>query len=170
MRLMLLRHAKSDWGDPSLDDIDRPLNPRGKAAAASMGRYIKEKRLFPDVILCSTSQRTRETLSRLLPHLPQKTTIQLLPDLYTSSEGDYLSLIKSHGGSAAALMVIGHNPATEQTALDLSATGADDAMADMREKYPTAALAIVDFKGSDWAELQADTGHLERFVKSRDLA
>ena len=169
MRLLLLRHAKSDWGDPKLADIDRPLNTRGKAAAISMARYMKEAGLLPNQVLCSTSQRTRETLARLLPYQPQEARIELLSDLYRQSEDDYAGLIRKFGGRAQNLMVIGHNPATEETAFSLAGTGSHTAMADIEEKYPTAALAVIDFDISDWSELKAGTGHLERFVKPRDL-
>ncbi|WP_305983967.1 histidine phosphatase family protein [Roseibium sp. MMSF_3544] len=169
MRLLLLRHAKSDWGDPQLDDIDRPLNARGKAAAITMARYLRDEKLMPSVILCSTSQRTRETLARLLPYLPQEAYIQLISDLYWQSENNYSPLIRKYGGRAQTLMVLGHNPATEETAYALTGTSAPDALPDMQEKFPTAALAVLDFDISDWSELGTGTGHLERFVKPRDL-
>ena len=100
MRLLLLRHAKSDWGSADLADIDRPLNSRGKAAAVTMARYLKENGLQPDRILCSTAQRTRETLARLLPCLQQEAKIHLIYDLYRQSEDDYTALIGKHGGRA----------------------------------------------------------------------
>lgn len=169
MRLLLLRHAKSDWGDQELADIDRPLNSRGKSAAITMARYLREQKLLPNVILCSTAQRTRETLARLMPHLPQEAHIELMSDLYWQSEDSYATLISKHGGRAQNVMVIGHNPATEDTALDLVGTSAPDALSDLQEKYPTAALAVIDFDFTDWSELAPGTGHLERFVKPRDL-
>lgn len=169
MRLLLFRHAKSDWGDANLADIDRPLNSRGKTASVKMARYMKEQGLQPNQILCSTAQRTRETLARLLPTLTQETQIHLLSDLYQQSEDDYVGLIRRYGGRAQNLMVIGHNPATEDTALSLSGTASSDAIADIQEKFPTGALAVIDFDIADWSELQPKTGHLERFVKPRDL-
>lgn len=169
MRLLLLRHAKSDWDDPSLADIDRPLNRRGKSAAGVIARYMTSERLVPNRILCSTAQRTRETLAKVLPYLQQEAQILLLSDLYQQSEEDYTGLIRKHGGRAQNLMIIGHNPATEETAFSLAGTGRTEAMDDLRVKYPTAALAVIDFDINDWSELKAKTGHLERFVKPRDL-
>ncbi len=169
MRLLLLRHAKSDWGEPDLADFDRPLNNRGKAAAFKMARYLKDTGLLPSQILCSTSLRTRETLARLLPGFPQEAQIHLLSDLYSDSEGDYLGFIRKQGGRAQSLMVIGHNPAMENTALTLTGTADAAAVADLREKYPTAGLAVIDFDIADWSELQPGTGHLDRFIKPRDL-
>jgi len=169
MRLLLLRHAKSDWGDTALADIDRPLNSRGKAASHKMARYLKDQGLLPNQILCSTAQRARETLARVLPSLQQEAQIHLLSDLYRQSEDDYLAIVRKHGGRAQNLMLIAHNPATEDTALTLTGTSDASAMTDLKEKYPTAALAVIDFDIADWSELQPGTGHLERFIKPRDL-
>lgn len=124
---------------------------------------------MPNRILCSTSQRTRETLAKLLPYLQQEAQILLLSDLYQQSEEDYSGLIRKHGGRAQNLLLIGHNPATEETAFSLAGTGKTDAMNDLQVKYPTAALAVIDFDINDWSDLKARTGHLERFVKPRDL-
>ncbi|GAB4535688.1 MAG: histidine phosphatase family protein [Roseibium sp.] len=169
MRLLLLRHAKSDWDNPGLDDIDRPLNSRGKAASIRMGRYLVDNALVPNQILCSTARRSRETLSRILPCLPHEAQIHLLLDLYQQSEDDYLPLVRKHGGRAPNLLVIGHNPATEDTAATLTGTGDSAAIESLKEKYPTAGLAVLDFDIAEWSELQPGTGHLERFVRPRDL-
>lgn len=170
MRLFLFRHAKSDWGDEGLRDFDRPLNTRGKSAARLMGRYLQENGLHPNRILCSTSQRTRETLARILPYQPQEAQIHLLSDIYDQGDLSYTSIIRRHGGRAQQLMIIGHNPATEQTAIELAGTGEAEALADLRIKYPTGAISVFDFDITDWADLQTGTGHLERFIKPRDLS
>lgn len=170
MRLFLLRHAKSDWGSEALADFDRPLNTRGKSAARAMGKYLKEKEFHPNRILCSTSQRTRETLSRVLTYQTREAQIHLLSDIYDQADLSYTAVIRRHGGRAHNLMIIGHNPATEQTAEELVGTGDSATIADMRLKYPTGALSIIDFDIADWADLQTGTGHLERFIKPRDLS
>lgn len=170
MRLLLYRHAKSDWDNAELSDIDRPLNGRGKSAAGAMARHMKSEDLLPNQILCSTAQRTRETLARLLPHLEQENQIHLLSDLYLQGEDDYSGLIRKHGGRARTLMVLGHNPATQETALELTGTADDVALSDLQEKFPTAALAVLDFDIADWSELRPGTGHLALFVKPRSLA
>lgn len=169
MRLFLLRHTKSDWGEDGLADFDRPLNSRGKTAARAIGRHMKENSLYPNRILCSTSQRTRETLSRILTYQPRETQIHLLSDIYEQEGLSYSGLIRHHGGRSQNLMVIGHNPAIEQTAEELIGTGDAAAISDMRMKYPTGALTIIDFDITDWADLQTGTGHLAQYVKPRDL-
>lgn len=169
MRLYLFRHAKSDWGDDMLADIDRPLNARGKAAARVMGKYLHDNGLHPNKILCSTSRRTRETLARVLPFMTQETDIHLLSDIYDQSDLSYTNVLRRHGGRSSELMIIGHNPATEQTAAELAGTGPAEALSEIRTKFPTAALAVIDFDITAWSELRIGTGHLERFIKPRDL-
>lgn len=170
MRLYLFRHAKSDWGDEALADIERPLNSRGKTSARVMGRYLQDNGIRPTRILCSTSQRTRETLARVLPYMPQEADVHLLTDIYDQSDLTYTNLLRRYGGRSSELMVIGHNPATEQTADELIGTGSAEAVSDLRMKFPTAALAVIDFDITGWEELRMGTGHLERFIKPRDLA
>lgn len=169
MRLFLLRHAKSDWAEEGQTDFDRPLNGRGKAATRQIGRYMQSNGLIANRILCSTSLRTRETLARLLPFQPKEAQIHLLTDFYEDSGLSYTSLIRRHGGRAQQLMIIGHNPATHQTALELSGTGDQATLGELRLKYPTAALSVIDFDITDWADLQLGTGHLERFIRPKDL-
>lgn len=169
LRLLLLRHAKSDWGDPSQDDIDRPLNARGRAAARTMAAYFADQDLLPDLILCSSSQRTRETLAHLLPFLDGEYDIQVQADLYDQNEDSYVPVLQKEGGSARTLLLIGHNPAIEETALALVGSGPEDAIEDLGMKFPTGALAVLDFQTDTWAKLEPESGHLDRFVKPRNL-
>lgn len=169
LRLLLLRHAKSDWGDPSQDDIDRPLNARGQAAARTMAAYFAAQDLLPDLILCSCAQRTRETLAHLLPFLDGEYDIRVQADLYHQNEDTYVPILRKDGGSARTLLLIGHNPAIEETALALVGSGPENAIEDMGMKFPTGALAILDFKTDTWAKLEPESGCLDRFVKPRDL-
>jgi len=168
-RLILYRHAKSDWGDASLADKDRPLNDRGRRSAQVMAEYLHQEGLFPDLILCSSSQRTRETLAPLLPHLPTETEIRLLDVLYDVHGEDYLKTVRLLGGTAGILMLIGHNPAMEATAFSLIKDRTGSAWQDLSGKFPTAAIAIFDFELETWADLAVETGCLVSFVKPRDL-
>ncbi len=169
-RLLLMRHAKSSWGDMSLDDFDRPLNSRGREAAPRIGRYLAAKDLVPDRILCSSSRRTRETLSDLLPHFRGEQCVKFLDGLYHDSENDYVDLIQAHGGTAETLLVVGHNPATHDTALSLIGRGSQDLIEIIKSKYPTAALSVIDFDGSSWDELVPRGGHVVDFIRPRDLS
>ena len=168
-RLLLFRHAKSSWDDASLPDIARPLNARGRRAAPLIGQYLEEQRLFPDRILCSSSQRTRETLAAVLPFLRKPCEITVTETLYRDSEDSYLPLIKALGGEARTLMTIGHNPATQETAMDVVGSGAAADKIAMTQKFPTAALAVFDFEHGPWSEVEPASGRLAAFVRPRDL-
>ncbi|MEP1879658.1 MAG: histidine phosphatase family protein, partial [Roseibium sp.] len=158
-----------DWGNPEMKDFDRPLSSRGRGAARTMGAYMEKNQLQPDLILCSSSQRTRETLAKLLPHLRRQTEIRLLNSLYDESEDSYLPIIRARGGNAGSLMVIGHNPATEQTAHALFAKGDNALKADMELKYPSGALTVYNCPVTDWTSLEIGTARLEQFIKPRSL-
>lgn len=169
LSLMLLRHAKSSWNDRKLDDFSRPLAPRGLKAAPRIGGYIKRRGLLPDLILCSTAQRTRETLGLILPYLDQDATIQLRHELYHSESANALvDNIRQQDKHFKTIMVIGHNPALQDLALSLIQTGAESDRQQLAAKFPTAALAVIRFNTSRWQEI-GPTGHLERLVLPRLL-
>jgi phosphohistidine phosphatase len=168
-RLLLLRHAKSSWGDPGIVDIDRPLSPRGRRAAAAVARAIADEGYVPDRILCSPARRTRETLAALLPYLGDEGRVAIDPRLYEPAEGDYRALICASGNDAGTLMVIGHNPAIQATALILTGGGEPGLAADVAAKFPTGALAVIDFEAPGWTDLSPHSGHVAAFLKPRSL-
>ncbi len=169
LRLLLLRHAKSAWDHPGLADHDRPLAERGRKAAPVMASFLAENALAPGRILCSTARRTRETLSYLVPILDGETEIRLTRRLYDAEGGDYLTAIREGGAAAPLLMLIGHNPTMEDTAHLLAGTGSDAALKRMREKFPTCALAVIDFDIASWRDVSPGAGQLSLFVTPRFL-
>lgn len=168
LTLYLLRHAKSAWGNSNLADIDRPLSPRGVRAADAMAAYMDRQRLHPTRILCSTACRTRHSLLPLLARLRDRTEIVMERQIYDLSEETYVSLIQQQGDTAR-LMLIGHNSATEETALQLIGSGDATLLADLSTKYPTGALAHLRFDVDAWSEITPQSGYLINFVKPRDL-
>ena len=168
-RLLLLRHAKSSWGDPGLPDAERPLSPRGRRNAAAMAKTIDAEGLTPDKVLCSPARRTRETLAALLPYLGGEGRVTIEPKLYDSTPGDYLAAIGRAGGEARSLMLIGHNPTIQATARWLVDEGEPGLVADLTTKYPTGALAVIDLGQAGWEQLQPGSGHLAAFIRPRDL-
>lgn len=175
LRLLLMRHAKSDWDHPGLADFDRPLASRGRQAGRLIGGYIAEHDLSPDRVLCSTARRAKETLALVLPHLTGDISITMTRALYEShADDDYLGIIARHGGAARVLMLVGHNPATEDTAMALAGAGDPDALRSLRGKYPTAALAVIDFDADAWADVVPGSlpglGRLDRFIVPRSLS
>ena len=168
-RLMLLRHAKSDWARPGLRDHDRPLNPRGREAAPKMGVYMVRHALVPDLIVASTAKRVVETLELLLPAFGTPPKLVSEQRVYNAGATALLGLIKETPRSAHSLLLIGHNPGMGELAGALIASGDVDARQRLIEKFPTAALAVIDFALDDWAKLHPRAGRLDRFVVPRAL-
>ncbi|MCP4305109.1 MAG: histidine phosphatase family protein, partial [bacterium] len=148
---------------------DRPLSPRGERAAGDLAKAMAKRGLQPDQVLCSPARRTQETLAVLLPGLPNDPRVTVLDGLYEASPGDYLSLIAQHGDEAVSLMVVGHNPTVQATALILSGDSERRFTSDISLKYPTGALTVVDFDMDSWTELGPGGGRIVDFLKPRDL-
>jgi phosphohistidine phosphatase len=169
--LLLLRHAKSAWSDPRLDDHDRPLSGRGERAAKAMADHIAHQGPHPDLILCSTAMRTRQTLAPLVKRLGSPAPpISLESGLYLASEEVLLAHIRSVGDDVRTVLLIGHNDGIGQLAADLADSGAPDALAALREKYPTGALAVLHLPDGPWSDLTVGSSKLLEFVRPRDLA
>jgi phosphohistidine phosphatase len=168
-RLMLLRHAKSDWAKPGLRDHDRPLNPRGREAAPKMGAYMVRHALLPDLIVASTAKRVTETLDHLLPAFERPPKIVSEPRVYDAGANALFGIIKEAPRAAHSLLLVGHNPGMGELAALLIASGDVEARQRLIEKFPTAALAVIDFAFDDWAKLHPRAGRLDRFVVPRTL-
>jgi phosphohistidine phosphatase len=161
--LMLLRHAKSSWADPNLADHDRPLNERGRKAAALVGHHLGQAEHQPDLVLCSDATRTRETLQLL--DLPRGTEAVIENGLYGAPATDLLSRVRQVPARYRSVLVIGHNPGIEDLARMLDRDGLDSV-----EKFPTAAVAILRFARPAWGEITAGAGRLDTFFTPRELA
>ena len=163
-QLFLLRHAKSSWDDPGLADHDRPLAPRGRRAAKLIARHLADEGIEPALVLCSSSVRTRETLDRL--GLADHVAVEVEPRLYAASESELLDRLREVNDDVESVMLIGHNPGIEELALALAGSGEDlDAVA---RKFPTAALATLEFDGP-WSDLGPGDAELTAFVKPKQL-
>lgn len=167
--LLLLRHAKSDWSDGGLDDIDRPLAPRGRKAAPLIGRYLKDEDLIPDLVLCSTARRAQETWDLAAAELGRAVPVRFSKGLYAVSSAALLAAIRRVPDDCARLLLIGHNPEIEDLAHRLAGTGTAKVLASLAEKYPTGALAEIRFARDSWTKVGEGAGTLSRFVRPRDL-
>ncbi len=169
--LLLLRHAKSAWSDPRLDDHDRPLNGRGERAAKAIADHIVRQGPRPDLILCSTAMRTRQTLAPLLKRLEGPAPpIALENGLYLASEDALLGRLQAVADDVPTVLLIGHNDGIGQLAADLAGGGPPEALASLRAKYPTGALAVLRAPDGPWSDLKAGSAKLLEFVRPRDLA
>ena len=170
LNLMLLRHAKSSWAETGQADIDRPLNERGKCAAAEMGRYMASNGLEPKLILCSPARRTKETWGLVAAKLPGTSEVQIAAEIYDFSGGKTLmECLRHKAGAATSVLLVGHNPSIAGLAQTLVGTGNGKLRQRLDEKYPTAALAVISFDLANWESLSAGSGTLLRFVTPRDI-
>ena len=144
-KLIIMRHAKSCWKDTELTDHERPLKKRGINDAKMMGKLLKSKKIMPDVIICSTAKRAKETADSLIEGLKYKNGVVMSDALYMAEPSDIFSTISEHGKKNKTVMVIGHNPGSE--ALVQILTG-------KVESLPTASIAIVNAKIDSWKELE----------------
>ncbi|MGD9740697.1 MAG: histidine phosphatase family protein [Bauldia sp.] len=165
-RLLLLRHAKAAAGEP---DIDRPLTSQGRRAAALVGEHLAKHELLPDRILCSSSRRTRETFAALVAHLRADTDVKLSRLLYEAGNGHYLDQIGRYGATAQTLLVVGHNPAMQETAALLIGAGNTDLRDEVANRFPTAGLAVIDFDRAKWDDIAPRSGRIVAFFRPRDL-
>ena len=169
--LLLLRHAKSSWDDPRLEDFDRPLAPRGRRAAPAMADYLKKKGLRPDFALCSPAARARQTWALVADGLGGGAETKELRSLYLGGPSRLLEAIRRIPDRAGCAMLIGHNPGMEHLAMSLAGPGSKaKALAKLRTKFPTAALAELAFDVDSWRDLAGGKGCLRRLVWPRDLA
>jgi phosphohistidine phosphatase len=166
-RLIVLRHAKAASPADVLD-IDRPLAPRGREASTLMGRYLSEQGLVPDLALVSPSHRTRETWHLVQPSLGD-VMVRFEPSIYAAPSPLLLTILQEITTPSQSVLLVGHNPGCEELARALAASGDPKALERMGRKFPTAALAVIDFDGPSWVDLGAEAGRLERFVTPADL-
>jgi len=166
-RLLVLRHAKAGPHDEK-HDRERALVERGRNDAARMGRLMREKGYRPDLVLCSSARRTVETWENLALGLAATPELEFLDSLYDAPEKTILKCLRAARQTATVLLYIGHNPGLEQVARLLTRK-ADEAAeraraAAMAAKFPTAALAVLDFDTDDWAAIAPATAKLTDFL------
>ena len=163
----LLRHAKSDWGNPTVGDHDRVLNERGIEAAELMGEMIERENFIPDIILCSSAARTQETLDRVLSKLTGKPPVVYEKGLYLASPALMLNFLNNIPDAYRSAMIIAHNPGTEELATALTAFGSPTARVTLASKYPTASLAVISAEIDKWANLKTDCNRLNAFIRPK---
>jgi phosphohistidine phosphatase len=169
LTLSLLRHAKSSWDDPGLEDIHRPLAERGRKAAPRMGAYMAEHGIAPELVLCSPSVRTRLTLDLVLPALEAKPKVVYEDGLYLASAPTLLKRIRKVKGNVRHVMVVGHDPGLHNLAVELVGSGNPADLQALAAKFPTAGLAVIAFQVSDWTAVEAGAGRLVLFMTPRRL-
>lgn len=168
-RLLLLRHAKSSWDEPDVDDHDRPLNARGRLAAPLMGAWLGERGDAPDHVLASSSRRTLETWERARVALPGAPDAEIRPRLYHADPATMLEEARSAPDEARTLLLIGHQPGVGAFARALSNGEAPAHCARAYTRFPTAACAVFDVEAARWAELAFGTARFVAFAVPREI-
>jgi phosphohistidine phosphatase len=155
--LYLLRHAKSDWSDPSLTDHDRPLNKRGKRARNAVADHVAG--IDVDLVVCSTARRARATAKPVIEALGCPVVYER--SVYGASADELLDVLHTFDDTLVAVMLVGHNPSMEELTERLC--GASPA-------YPTAALGTVQLAADRWVDVVPNTGTLVGFFTARDAS
>lgn len=163
-RLILTRHAKSSWNDPLTPDHDRPLNERGKAAAADLGKWLFSRGYVPDVVLCSDALRTRETWSGIAPALPDTTLLELKPALYNAGPDVMLAVLRH--AKTDTVMMIAHNPGIADFAARLASRAP---LNPEFSRYPTGATLVLGFDIENWSDAEAGSGTVLDFIIPREI-
>jgi phosphohistidine phosphatase len=173
-RLMLLRHAKTERDSLSGHDRDRRLDPRGREDAATIGRYLTEQKLVPDLALISPATRTRETWELLAGILQPQPASEVVADLYGADAQELLTIARAAAGrgddtSLRSILVVAHNPGLHELALELTGKAKRHDRKALEDNLPTSGLTVLDFAIDDWDALSPQRGTLERFVSPRIL-
>ena len=170
-RLYLLRHAKAVPADPARDDFARELTVRGMHDAAAMARYLRKNEMRPDLILTSAAARTRQTAELVQRELD--VPVDCRDALYLAEPGKIFAMLQAAPAKTSAVMVVGHNPGIEELAGVLAREPVRRKERERRdvleEKFPTAALAVLDFDIAKWRDIRPGEGKLADFVRPKDL-
>lgn len=158
-RLLLIRHAKSSWKFPDLDDHDRPLNARGERDKAVMTQYLLDHELALSTIYSSTAVRAlalASVLSQVL-NIPLQTN----QALYTFGSGSLAAAIRQLEDSFQNIAVVAHNPAITELVNHLTKAGIAN--------VPTSAIVAIKCASAHWSELSAIDCELEYFISPKML-
>jgi phosphohistidine phosphatase len=158
--LLLLRHAKSSWDNPSQRDFDRPLADRGKRDAPRMGRALKERGPEPDLIVSSPAVRARQTVEAAINAAGFAAPLQFDESIYEASLGELMRIVRNLLDSSSTVLMVGHNPGFEGLVYRLSGAS---------ERMTTAGLAAIEFKVDHWQDVEDGQGKLLWFLTPKEL-
>jgi len=167
--LYLLRHAKAESGGVGMNDEDRALSERGRRASASIGNYMKKKDYIPQLALCSSSVRTRQTLEEVARAAGTVWPARFEKSLYLATAEEMLRVIAQADDACASLLVVGHNPGMHHLALLLADPEPEDLHHALELKYPTGTLTALKISGAHWSDIAPGAGQLTDFVTPEGL-
>ena len=164
LTLILTRHAKSSWSDPTIDDFDRSLNQRGRNAAPAVASWLVARGYLPDIVLVSGARRTVETWQRMAPVMPETATMESMPALYHAGSDIILGVLKAQTPPTVAL--IAHNPGIAEFAERIVKSPPKHPSF---QRYPTAATMVIKFDEASWSQIGWGQGKVLDFTVPRDL-
>lgn len=151
--LLLVRHAKSSWDDPSLDDVDRPLGKRGKKDAPEMGERLKKRGIMPDILLSSPAKRARSTAKKIAKRIGYpREKIRIVNEIYEGGPDRMLDILKNIPDDPGSIMLFGHNPDITEFANLLSGINIYN--------IPTCGIVSIHFQTDDWQQVDYKKGEL----------
>jgi phosphohistidine phosphatase len=165
-RLVVLRHAKSAWPEGT-PDHERPLAGRGRRDAPAAGRALAETDCLPDLALCSTAVRARQTWELASAQWGTPPPVRHDRRLYAADVTDLLTVVHETPSEVEVLLLVGHNPGLEELVLELAGDGLDDTVEEVRTKFPTSAIAVLAWRGPDWRALAPGTALLTSVMVPR---
>ncbi|MFI7502764.1 SixA phosphatase family protein [Streptomyces sp. NPDC049687] len=165
-RLVVLRHAKSDWPQ-GVPDHERPLAPRGRRDAPAAGQALTETGCVPDLVLCSTAVRARQTWELASAQWGTAPPVRYDPRLYAADVPELLDVVRETPAEVGTLLLVAHNPGLEELVLELAGEGLDDTLDEVRTKFPTSAIAVLAWYGPAWRSLTPGTALLTSMVVPR---
>jgi len=164
LTLILMRHAKSSWGDPLQDDFDRPLNERGRRSATAIARHLISKGYLPDRVMISGARRTVESWERMASQFPETTLMESNPSLYLAGPDIIEGVLRAQ--TEPTIMLIGHNPGIAEFAERVVSETSDHSKFG---QYPTAATLVATFPSETWRSFKLNSGNVLEFVVPREL-
>ncbi len=164
-RLVVLRHAKSDW-PVGTQDHERPLARRGIRDAEAAGRWLAASLGTPDVVWCSSAARTRETWAHVAPAFDEAPEPHLDDRIYEAEPEALLAVLAESPRKSGLVLLVGHNPGVQELVLALTDRGRSEARVLAETKFPTCGLAVLDVE-TDWAEIASGKATMTEFVVPR---
>jgi phosphohistidine phosphatase len=164
LTVVLLRHAKAKRPDGLIEDFDRTLNKRGRAAAPLMGTQFRRLKIRVDAVLCSSAKRTRETLELFASAANLKAKPVFEDELYLADPDDLLDRLRALPKSVKSVLVVGHNPGIHQLAIELAGKGDTLPVHTLKERFPTGALAVIVLDAKSWADVEVQSGRLKELL------
>ena len=167
--LILMRHAKSSWDNSYKDDFDRPLNSRGRENAQMVAKHIHSWGFKPELTLCSSALRCKQTLELIIPYFPKKMHIRYLDELYLAPETAILEIIKSIKLSIDQMLVIGHNPGLSDLSRSLIYSSKKQSDYFETPQFPTSAASIFEMSIKNWLDFKSSESKIIDFITPKNL-